>query len=427
MSSISGDKKNFKKYLPAAFLVVLTISLMLFFKENRGDFGELVDKGKDDLVSLYTENLQPLLFGTDITNEDVFNFALYQTLPIDKKQNKVLRISEKDGNTFYQVVPSTYKDGTENYENFVKYMGFNETQKTKLDSILESYQPELAEAVLTDEKNTVAISPRLSDLQKAILTNVAAFARDTNKPKFASLFGGRDFAFLDSRKAFDLVNEIKRDTAKDYLIIAKDTAFTSELEFNNKELENKIAELSKKMTSVNSSGRKIKVEAKSDSKTWPVPPQSPKKLNYSSSDTGYAYTYTLPDIITKDSDFDKAAFDSLKIALNALKEELNNISFNLDLDSLHKSLKFDMQTIEGDTALRNMNFEFNFENLGEIINKSIESATKGEMDESYWEQFGVEMDSLAKEMIKVKEDSIKINEDIKKKLEELKKKKAKKK
>lgn len=425
MSSISGGSKKIKKYLPAAFLVIFTVVLMFYFKENRGDFGELVDKGKDDLLALYTENLQPLLFGTDITNEDVFNFALYQTLPIDKKENKVIKISEEDGNTNYQIVPSTYIEGTENYEKFVKYMAFTETQKAELDSILGSYQPELAGAVLTDEKNTVAISPRLADLQKAILTDIAAFAREANKPRLASLFGGKDFAFLDSKKALNLVNEIKRDTTGEYLVIAKDTAFTSRLEFNNKELKSKISELNEKLTSVNSEGKKIKVEASSSDKPWKIPAK-PKKSKYPMSDTGYTYSYTLPDILADDYGIDKQAFDSLKISLNSLKEKLHNISFNLNLDSLNKSLKFDLQTLEGDTTLRNMNFEFNFENLGEIINRSIESATKGEQNESYWEQFGKDMDSLANEMVKYKEDSVKISKEMKKKLEELKKKKEKK-
>ena len=400
---------------------------MFYFKENRGDFGEIVNKSKDDLLALYTENLQPLLFGTDITNEDVFNFALYQTLPIDKQQKKVLRISESNDRTFYEVIPSTYKSDTENYENFAKYMSFDETQKSQLDSILESYQSELAEAVLRDEKNTVAVSPRLAGLQKAILTDIAAFSREVNKPKLSALLGGKDVAFLDSPKAFNLVNEIKSDTSKNYLIIAGDTAFTSKLEFNNKELQNRISELSKKLGVVKGGETKIKVTASASEKNWNIPPVLPKKFKSAASDTGFTFSYTMPDFIEGGYDFDREAFDSLKLSLNTLKEELNNLSFNFDFDSLNKSLKFDLQAIEGDTNLHNVNFEFNFKNLGEIINKSFEGATKGEMDESYWEEFGREIDSLANQMVKYKKDSLKINDELRKKLEELKKKKEKRK
>lgn len=427
MSVVSRDRKKIKKYLPAAFLVVLTIALMFYFKENHGDFGEIVVKGKDDLLSLYTENLQPLLFGTDITNEDVFNFALYQTLPIDKKQNKVLKVTEENGSTSYQVIPSTYKKNTENYDNFVKYMNFNTSQKAELDSILESYQPELSGAVLTNEKNTVAVSPRLANLQKAILTDIAAFARETNKPKLTALLGGKDIAFLDSPKALDLVDEIKKDTTKDYLVIAGDTAFTSRLEFDNQELSKKMAELHNKIAANESNAAKIKVKALNSKSAWNNASASSisKRYKYSQSDTGYTYSYTMPKFV-EDYNLDKEAFDSLTISLNKLKTELNNISFNFDLDSLSKSLKFDLQAVEGDTSLRNINFEFNFKNLGEIINKSIESATKGKTDESYWERFGMEMDSLAKEMVKYKEDSVKINAEMLKKIKELKKKKDKK-
>ena len=56
MSGISGNSKKIRKYLPAAFLVVFTIALMFYFKENRGDFGELVDKGKDVVHALMGGN-----------------------------------------------------------------------------------------------------------------------------------------------------------------------------------------------------------------------------------------------------------------------------------------------------------------------------------------------------------------------------------
>lgn len=425
MSSISGNGKKFKKFIPAVFLVALTIALMFYFKENRGDFGELVEKSKDDLLTLYTQNLQPLLFGTDITNEDVFNFALYQTLPIDKKQNKMLRISEENGTTSYQVMPSSYKEGTENYDNFVKYMGFNKTQKAKLDSILESYQPELAEAILTDGKNTVAVSPRLINLQKAILTDIAVFAREVDRPKLSSLLGGKDFAFLDYPRTYEFIEETKKDTAKDYLVITEDTAFTSRLEFNASEFEKQIAALNKEMSSLAKEPVRIKVKAIKPPEAPGVPSVTPLKNKYFTSDTGYSYSYTLPEF-NFDSDFDSEEMDSLRITLENLREELSSISFNFDIDSLSKSLKFDMKSLEGDT-LRNINFEFNFENLGEIINRSIESATKNEDDEAYWRKFELEIDSLAKEMVKFKKDSVRISEEMRRKLEDLKKLKEKKK
>lgn len=424
MSSFSGDEKKFKKYIPALFLAALTIALMFYFKENRSDFGELVEKSKDDLLTLYTQNLQPLLFGTNITNEDVFNFALYQTLPIDKEQNKMLRVYEVDGTTFYHVMPSSYKKGTENYDNFVRYMGFNESQKAKLDSILESYQPELAEAILTDEKNTVAVSPRLANLQKAILTDIAAFAREVDKLKFSSLLGGKDFAFLDYQRTYEFIEETKKDTAKNYLVITEDTAFTSRLEFNVLEFEEQIAALNKEMSSLAKEPVRIKVKAIKPPEAPGVPPITPHKNKYFTSDTGYSYSYPLPEF-NFDSDFDGEEMDSLRITLENLREELSSISFNFDIDSLSKSLKFDMKSLEGDT-LRNINFEFNFENLGEIITKSIESATKNEDDEAYWRKFELEIDSLAKEMVKFKKDSVRISEEMKMKLEDLKKFKEKK-
>ena len=66
MPNLSLNKRKIRKSIPGILLVILTLSLMFYFKQNKGDIGEIVSKGTDDLNSLYTENLKPLLFGTDL-------------------------------------------------------------------------------------------------------------------------------------------------------------------------------------------------------------------------------------------------------------------------------------------------------------------------------------------------------------------------
>ena len=98
-----------KKYLPVSSLILLTILLMIFFRYKKNDIGRLIESGKENLISFYAQNLKPLFATTDISNEDVFNFALYQSIPIDKQNNKILTVTNQDAdNQVYEIKPTVY-------------------------------------------------------------------------------------------------------------------------------------------------------------------------------------------------------------------------------------------------------------------------------------------------------------------------------
>lgn len=403
MSDNGSESKSIKKYLPLAALVIITVALMYYFKENRGgNLGEMVDKGKADLISLYTENLQPLLFGTDITNEDVFNFAFFQTLPLDKTENDMLKISdEADGSTNYQVIPSSYKNDTRNYENFTQFMGFDEKQKTGLDSLLETYQSELAGAVLTNEENTIAVNNNISLLQKAILSDIAAYSQSINKPRISDLFGS-NFAVLDSKETMKLIDEMKRDTSSEYLVMARDTAFTSRLEFDRKKIEEVLSKAKDSLPREKEEVFNVKVTP--GNRITPSSPKRPKKGS-ANFDSSYTYTHVAPDFDFDQWQMEDKSFDSLKIVLTELRENLRNLSFKFNTDSIKKSLQLEFKSDVD--SLENLDFEMNLEGLGEIINRSLDGAFNHPTDEEYWEQFGARVESLSTGFIKMKADSLK--------------------
>lgn len=419
MASSLFKRQNIKKYLPGILLGGLTVLLMFYFKDNRGAFGEIVTKSKDDLLALYTENLRPLIFGTDITNEDVFNFALYQTLPIDKKENKLLKISEVDQETYYEVIPSSYKAGTENYENFVKFMMLDTEQKNKLDSILNSYRGELSETIFTDGANTLAINSRLSDLQKAVLTDIAAFARNANKPQLSSLFG-TDSIFWDSPKTYNLVDEIRKDTTNEFLIIAPDTAFTSYLKFDLAALK-RLDSLGDQWSKDEKEFPEINITLQKsipNEKLSPAPPIVLRKQF----ENQFGYSLKFPTKDFQKFDFDKVAMDSLRNSLAEIRAGLSKLSFSFDIDSLQESFNFQLRALDEDEN-EALFFEFNFDNINDIVSKSLESALQFERSAEDWERFGNEIDSIVNSMVKTNEDSLRLNKVIEERLDKLKKRK----
>jgi hypothetical protein len=80
-----------KTYLPWVGLIVLTIILMVIFKFTEQGYSDIQEKG-ENILAQYTRNLSPLYSKTDLTDEDVFNFALYNKLPIDKRNKKILSL-----------------------------------------------------------------------------------------------------------------------------------------------------------------------------------------------------------------------------------------------------------------------------------------------------------------------------------------------
>ena len=95
---------SIKKFLPYIFLLLLTLVLMFFFKHHKQEISRMLEEGKNNIVSFYTSNLKPLFTQTQISEEDLFNFALYKSLPLDKDKNKVLVLSNDNlGNREYVI------------------------------------------------------------------------------------------------------------------------------------------------------------------------------------------------------------------------------------------------------------------------------------------------------------------------------------
>jgi hypothetical protein len=88
----SSKKFRLKKWVPAITLSVFTIGLMILLKFNPDFINNFFEKQKSNLAGFYKENLQPLLYAANLTNEDIFNFAMYQQLPLDSNKQQILKL-----------------------------------------------------------------------------------------------------------------------------------------------------------------------------------------------------------------------------------------------------------------------------------------------------------------------------------------------
>ena len=143
--------------------------------------------------NIMTGNILPLF--SNLTKDDVLNFALFGSIAIDSANKTSLNVKNSvDKGSQIQIVrneksptpPVTIKD-------FAKKIGITSNQQEIVDSILGSYKEKLQASVLVSENNEVAIHAELVDLNRAMVSTIAACLEPIQRTRFQK--------FLEIRKA----------------------------------------------------------------------------------------------------------------------------------------------------------------------------------------------------------------------------------
>jgi hypothetical protein len=260
---------RFRKWTPALSFTALAIVLMIFLKFNPGVIDELVEQQKTNLAGFYQENLRPLFFASDLSNEDVFNFAFSKQLPLDRSNGQYLKLGyDNAGKEFFEIKNLGGSVPINNLERFTATLKLNNKQKQQVDSILQSYTEDLQTQVLVNDKNTVAINPNLWNYNKAILADIMSFARDANKEEFNKIVPAGYFEY-NNPDVRTIVNKVKDNKDNKYIFFTPDTIFTEPYEFDKKKFEEEMArakdEMKKGMEEADRSLQNMRIELRLDS------------------------------------------------------------------------------------------------------------------------------------------------------------------
>ncbi|QQS37122.1 MAG: hypothetical protein IPM56_03975 [Ignavibacteriales bacterium] len=239
MVAISERKhwySGLKRFVPVVGFASLAIVIMVFLKFNPDVIEELVEKQKTNLAGFYTENLKPLLFAADLSNEDIFNFAFYKQLPLDNDNKQFLHLgSDADGSEFFEIKTASFVSDENNFEKFVRVLNLDEKQREKMDSILEAYALELQSQVLVNDKNTVAINPNLWNYNKAIVAELLAFASTANKSEFNRVVPA-GFSIPNVANVERVIEKIKLNKDNNYIFFTPDTIFSEPLNIDEESI-----------------------------------------------------------------------------------------------------------------------------------------------------------------------------------------------
>jgi len=240
LNSESASGFQMKKWIPVLGISLTTIVLMLFLRSNPKFFDTIIEEQKTKLAGLYTENLKPLFITAGLTNEDIFDFALYRKLPLDKERGQYLMLgSNEDGSEYFEIKTASTTGNQNDFEKFVTALDLSEKQKMQMDSILESYAEGMQEQILVNENNTVAISPKLWNYNKAIFADVMAFAKECNGEQFVKIVPA-GFHNIDQPQLVEIAQVVRTAKDSDYIFMTPDTIFVETFRFDKEKFDDEM-------------------------------------------------------------------------------------------------------------------------------------------------------------------------------------------
>jgi hypothetical protein len=407
-----------KKYFPYAFLFLLTLFLMILFRHNKKELGQFLEKGRDNLVAFYSQNLKPLLFKTQISEEDIFNFALYRSLPIDKEKKKILVLNnETSGSEIYEIRSAEFNSSTHNYDSFKKYLKLDAAQNEQAESILNSYKKEIYSSVFMNDKNTFAVNPKINKLQQAILADLISFSQSIDKNKTVEIFH-KSFTWNEDKNVANLISAAKQGGNGDFILITPDTVTKTRFEWDQERFNDQLEELERNKDLAIRDSKEFNLKLDIEPIMEEVARSLPKELNYTVNPDMYKVVVPI-----KPEQLSKMVKDSLGIKLNEVVSKLRMVATEMKKQSSKNKFRMNIPIPAipnvGDNPIPPIMID-----PSEMVGNILEGVSK--MDFSELAKYGVQMDSLSKYGGKGMNDSVKkkIFDEISKMKKEFKKKKV---
>lgn len=326
------SKFGFFKKKPVIAFAVLAVAFMIVFRTNPSLFTDFLSEQKDELIGLYTENLKPIIFAGNITNDDIFNFAFNKIFPIDKERSQLLELSKDEfGNQVFEVKYASAFASPIDLDYFVKSLNLNNRQKGQVDSILESYSDDIGSNVLVNDDNVVIVNPQIWHYQNALKADLLSFAANTNKVTASRIFPVEFKPEVFQNYSRGVIKEINKSNQDIYCFITPDSVFYHGLEIDKEKMKKEIEEFKREMKKNKDHLSKLK-DFRIDVKVFPPTYKYHKdlKIEIDSNRFRVEIPHGFPE-----NNF----FDSLDIVLEDALIHMKDFNMGLRMDSIIKKNK----------------------------------------------------------------------------------------
>jgi len=250
LNSTENRSEKIKKWIPVFTFTSLAAVLIFVLSLNPAFLMNLIEQQRGNLTEFYKSNLKPLLYAANLTTEDIFNFALYEELPLDPSDSQSLKLSyDQTGKEFFEIRQNTQKKEKNNLKNFIAALELNESEQKQMDSLLNVYSEKISAQILVSDKNAIAINPNIWNLRKAVLADILSFAKKHGNEAFQKIAMVGNIPAIDDKNIVWL-EKVKTTSPKDFIICTPDTVFTAELDVDVAQLNNEMKKVAEGMNKV---------------------------------------------------------------------------------------------------------------------------------------------------------------------------------
>ncbi len=180
-----------RKYVPlAASLTVMIAAIggMLLFQQ-RSLLTKFFSEKKEQVQQLYQGNIMqgkllPLFANLD--KDQVLQFALFGTLPLDAQAETALRVDEskEDGARIEFSKNEAQRHPPVTVDQFCRAINATPAQHKSVDSILSTARDKIQESVFLGENKSLAVHADLASFNRAMMSHIAASLELPQRKKF---------------------------------------------------------------------------------------------------------------------------------------------------------------------------------------------------------------------------------------------------
>lgn len=199
-----------RRYIPSAAIAslvgVVLIGLVVF--KNRMPLLHFLSQKSHIVQSAYEEgilkgSILPLLSHVD--NNQVLEFSLLGVLPLDKKSDLALKVDQSASNGYQIKLGKTSPQRSSKRltaRDFYAEIQATDAQKQIIDSLCGLARTRIEGSVLVNEDRAVAIDPELAQLNKVMVSNIAACLEPVQRVRFSRFLEKRDAPYTFVSKKF---------------------------------------------------------------------------------------------------------------------------------------------------------------------------------------------------------------------------------
>jgi hypothetical protein len=246
-----------RKYLPLVYaagaLAVILVGVLLF--QERSAVISYVSRQSEKVQQAVEQNvlkgtLLPLF--TNIDKNQALQFALFGSLPLDARAETALRIDESAdqgyridvGKQAVEAIPKV------TVTEFVDEIKPTRRQREVIDSVLDIGRRRIESSVLFAEDRGMAIDADLAQLNKVMLSGIAACLEPPQRVRFERFLEAKKAPYMIAstyalpEPGENIVHEMRRARRSSRMIVVTpETLLVSEMEFNLDSLQERFHEM----------------------------------------------------------------------------------------------------------------------------------------------------------------------------------------